>query len=171
MSMINAEAVIIPTRNESWSGGEAFLHAYTAYLKFITVLPHVDTPKISYPPESGWSDFVKTEQQLRRLGKSQAVIDLLRHIPQADEAIKIAGNSTIQATWRDSNGIPEQIGEMSDDDAREWFINASDHNPPSCSLNADQITVTYAGEEEINLVVDCVTGTLWSKYVTTCDCH
>lgn len=155
MSTINTNSLAIRPKQTSDSGVQAFISAYTSYLEFLTVLPHISS-KISYPPESGWSDFAETEQQLRRLGKSDNVIELLRHIPQA--LAMIAGNSTRQVQWRDESRTVKDLAKQSDANVREWFTALSDGNPPSCQLDADQIAITFGGEEECNLVVNCATG-------------
>ena len=157
MSIINFESLAIRSTPSS-SGIDAFINAYTSYLEFIKALPHISASQVTYPPESGWSNFSVTEQQLSRLGKSDAVIKLLRYIPQADTAVKIAGNTTQQVTWRDDDHSIKELVERSDSEVQVWFTNNSGSNPPECSLNANQVAVTFGGEEEINLVVDCATG-------------
>ncbi|WPH02704.1 Hypothetical protein R9X50_00557100 [Acrodontium crateriforme] len=109
--------------------------------------------------ESGWSDFAETERQLRRLGKSDDVIELLRHTPQA--LAMIAGNSTRQVEWRDESRTVKDLAKQSDANVREWFTALSYGNPPSCQLDANQITITFGGEEECNLVVNCATGEVY----------
>lgn len=158
MSQINVGSITIRPKQAASSGVEAFLDAFTSYLEFLKVLPHISPSQITYPPESGWPDFSVTEQQLRRLGKSDAVINLLRNIPQTRGII--AGSYTIQLAWHDEDRLIQDLAEQDDSELQARF-NGSVGNPMESDLGPDQITVTFGGEEEISLVVNCATGK-WS---------
>lgn len=66
--------------------------------KLLTKLPYVDPKALVYPPneenKKGWTGINETE--LRKRGKTDGIIDLLRHLPylRQPKSINEAGNYT-----------------------------------------------------------------------------
>lgn len=53
--------------------------ALTAFYKQVIRHPHLDDAALNFPPSSGWETI--DSAVLRELGKSEAVTELLRHLP------------------------------------------------------------------------------------------
>ncbi|KZF23993.1 hypothetical protein L228DRAFT_244852 [Xylona heveae TC161] len=51
----------------------------TAYYQFLSRLPYVDPSDIMYPPPGGWPEI--NQETLGYLGRTDTVIELLRHLP------------------------------------------------------------------------------------------
>ena len=58
--------------------------ALTAFYKQVVRFPHLDDAALRTPPSAGWETV--DSAALRELGKSEAVIELLRHLPYLEAA-------------------------------------------------------------------------------------
>jgi hypothetical protein len=58
--------------------------ALTAFYKQVVRFPHLDDAALRIPPSAGWETV--DSAALRELGKSEAVIELLRHLPYLEAA-------------------------------------------------------------------------------------
>ena len=58
--------------------------ALTAFYKQVVRFPHLDDAALSIPPSAGWE--IVDSAALWELGKSEAVIELLRHLPYLEAA-------------------------------------------------------------------------------------
>ena len=58
--------------------------ALTAFYKQVIRHPHLDDTALKTPPSSGWETI--DSAALQELGKSEAVIELLRHLPYLEAA-------------------------------------------------------------------------------------
>lgn len=158
MSSINLRSIPIRAGAPSSSGAKWFIDAFTSYLDFIKCLPHIRSTQINQPPQSGWEEFSTTELVLRRLGKTDAVAALRRHMPQVDRGVPLADNSTRQVVWQDNGKDLKNLAAKDDGEIEGFLLSQSALNPPDCQLSTDEITMTFGGEEETNLIVNCATG-------------
>ncbi|PVH84705.1 hypothetical protein DL98DRAFT_452781 [Cadophora sp. DSE1049] len=53
--------------------------ALSTYYKALSKLPYIEESDILYPPDSGWPNI--TASNFAPLGKSESVIELLKHLP------------------------------------------------------------------------------------------
>lgn len=58
--------------------------ALTAFYKQVVRFPHLDDAALRIPPSAGWE--IVDSAALWELGKSEAVIELLRHLPYLEAA-------------------------------------------------------------------------------------
>lgn len=56
------------------------ISALTAFYQQVAKHTHVDESALKMPPVAGWGDEIDSKA-LRELGKTEAVIDFLKHIP------------------------------------------------------------------------------------------
>jgi len=56
--------------------------AITSFYQHLTKHPYLDASALLLPPPTGWTTIDETA--LRAIGKTEAVIDLLRHLPYLD---------------------------------------------------------------------------------------
>lgn len=55
------------------------INAVTGFYHFLTELPYVQPDQVLHPPSGGWPNI--TKDLLAPMGKSDEVVDLLRHLP------------------------------------------------------------------------------------------
>lgn len=77
---------------------EAIVQALTSYYKLLTEFPYLPESAIQTPPPGGWSG--EHRALFNRLGKSEAVVDILCHIPYiVTDEIQI-NYDTFARDWR-----------------------------------------------------------------------
>jgi hypothetical protein len=64
---------------------DLLIHCITRFYALLVHAAYLDPAMILTPPPSGWSDVELPVEILRALGRSEAVIDLLRHMPYIKE--------------------------------------------------------------------------------------
>lgn len=129
---------------------EVVTAAFTDYLTFLTTMPLVDEDSL-YIPKKGWKTV--DAEALRRLGKSDAVYEFLRHMPYIREsALPIAGNSTRQTDYFSKDALRDIVS-ASDEQlyGAEVELGA---RPPDVTLDANVVCLTIGGGEEIYLLLD-----------------
>jgi hypothetical protein len=60
---------------------DVLVNCIKRYYELLVRAAYLDPNAIETPPPSGWTDEQLTVDILRALGRSEAVIDLLRHVP------------------------------------------------------------------------------------------
>ncbi|KAF6814772.1 hypothetical protein CMUS01_12573 [Colletotrichum musicola] len=60
---------------------DAVVDVFTRYYQLLSRMAYFPPTLVDYPPEGGWTDDRFPVEKLRRLGYSETVIDLLRHLP------------------------------------------------------------------------------------------
>lgn len=68
---------------------ESIKAALKAYYKALSKLPYVEESDIVYPPAEGWPNI--TVSNFEPLGKTEAVIELLKHLPYLKNSDKEKG--------------------------------------------------------------------------------
>ncbi|CAG8954972.1 hypothetical protein HYFRA_00008661 [Hymenoscyphus fraxineus] len=76
---------------------EAIKTALSTYYKALSKLPYVDESDIVYPPEGGWPNI--TASNFAPLGKTERVIELLKHLPYLRNNGKETGYAISFATF------------------------------------------------------------------------
>lgn len=61
------------------------IDAVLDFYKFLTQIPYISPEKLMIPPANGWDNSCINETELRRRGKNDEVIDILRHLPYLDQ--------------------------------------------------------------------------------------
>jgi hypothetical protein len=60
---------------------DVVVRCFRRHYELLVKAAYFDPAEIRYPPEEGWSDEQLAVDILRVFGRSEAVIDLLRHLP------------------------------------------------------------------------------------------
>jgi hypothetical protein len=89
--------------------------ALTAFYKQVIRHPHLDDAALKIPPSSGWQTI--DSAALRDLGKSEAVIELLRHLPylEADgryEKLLVQYETVAIAYTQHPSALMEQVNPL-----------------------------------------------------------
>ena len=132
--------------------------ALFSYYSFLTTLPYIPSSAVLTPPAEGWQDV--NAPALRRLGKSEKVIDLLRHIPYISKdgwsRYKIA-NDTTPILYTN-----EHVRKTLEDERQaEGTV-----RPYGIELPADVISLTSGGRYGIMLLIDTDEGGYHECFVT-----
>ena len=112
-----------------------------------------------------YSHTQTTAAQLRRIGKNDNVLQLLRQLPQVTSFDTPVASSTIkQVDWRDGSNDLQELANAPDDNLEDFVTNMSLLNPVGARLNADEVEITVSSEGETSLIFNCATG---KSYQTT----
>ena len=65
---------------------DVVVNSLKRHYNVLVLMAYLDPAVIEYPPPSGWSDDQLAVEILRALGRSEKVIDLLRHLPYLRES-------------------------------------------------------------------------------------
>jgi hypothetical protein len=68
--------------------------------RFLTRIPFIDPEDIMYPPSSGWPNI--TAERFALLGKTDTVVDLLKHLPYIRNHGKAQSHRPVYGTCIDS---------------------------------------------------------------------
>lgn len=78
---------------------EAIVQAVTSFYKTLTQFPYLSPSAIATPPPSGWNSS-EARSLLQREGKSDAVVDLLNHLPYLTNDALHIHYDTVAIDWR-----------------------------------------------------------------------
>lgn len=96
---------------------EECIAAVRDYYHFLTKL-YLDESDIEEPPEDGWPNV--TADTMRGLGKTDEVIQLLRHLPYVRRDERVQGGPWVEfANWRETAG---EHGIVSDEDGESALV-------------------------------------------------
>lgn len=105
--------------------------ALTAFYKQVIRHPHLDDAALKIPPSSGWETI--DSAALRQVGKSEALIEILRHLPylEADgryekllvqyETVAIAYTQHPSFSMEQVNPLPENCVYLTEGVDREGY--------------------------------------------------
>lgn len=105
--------------------------ALTAFYKQVIKHPHLDDAALKIPPSPGWETI--DSDALRELGKSEAVMELLRHLPylEADgryekllvqyETVAIAYTQHPSTLMEEVNPLPDNCVYLTEGVDREGY--------------------------------------------------
>ncbi|KAI1153162.1 hypothetical protein F4825DRAFT_276611 [Nemania diffusa] len=111
-------------------------------------LPYIDADALILPPSDGWSDV--NADELRKRGKTEGVIELLRHLPY----LRNPGGRRKWMLSPDTLAIDYGSGEMYD-----LFMDELQSIPAHCIW-----LTAHDSRDGIDLILDTITGsiTVWS---------
>lgn len=116
--------------------------ALTAFYKQVIRHPHLDDTALKIPPNSGWETI--DSAALQELGKSEAVTELLRHLPYLEaagrydkllvqyETVAIAYTQNPSTLMEHVNPIPENCVYLTEGVDREGYSLILDVEKGAC---------------------------------------
>lgn len=78
---------------------EVIVHAITSFYETLTTFPYLSPSAISTPPPSGWNS-PEARGLLQREGKSEAVLDIVNHLPYLTNDQLHIHYDTVAIDWR-----------------------------------------------------------------------
>lgn len=106
----------MPSLEEVTCNREECIAAVRDYYHFLTKL-YLDESDIEEPPEDGWPNI--TADTMRGLGKTDEVVQLLRHLPYIRSDERVQGGPWVEfANWRETAGEHGIVSDEEGESAR-----------------------------------------------------
>ncbi|CAG8971825.1 hypothetical protein HYALB_00001936 [Hymenoscyphus albidus] len=152
---------------------ETTIHAFRDYYRFLIHM-FMNESKIIEPPEGGWPDISPAFKDYT--GKSDSVIDLLRHLPYNDG--KVESNGSPDDRWSDWQDLAKRhIGSLPFGEHRNELISRESllakteplgeyrarDDPDDQVIPSHAVGMTCGGRETWRFVLDTKLGTIHSE--------
>ncbi len=128
---------------------DAIAAALLAYYRRLTELPHLPEDAIALPPPGGWPE--EDRAKFGRLGKSEAVVDLLCYIPYITTQKFEVNYETLPIDWR-SESVYKYL-------ERDGSLKQSPLEPVAQVLPSNVVSLTQGSNYGRYVLLDVDTGT------------